>query len=126
MSLLSIFREGSLIVMFKVAIMGEYNVTKLKVELNTAYYQHRAELQYNLKEEFTQFSGKCNKTKRKKHRFFLLDMHDDFVRCADRIFELDNEMDTDDFDSILRNKKNNILFWFYHIYLWYLNKKFSK
>lgn len=72
MSLLSIFREGSLIVMFKVAIMGEYNVTKLKVELNTAYYQHRAELQYNLKEEFTQFAGKCNKTKRKKHRFFFL------------------------------------------------------
>lgn len=72
MSLLSIFREGSLIVMFKVAIMGEYNVTKLKVELNTAYYQHRAELQYNLKEEFTQFSGKCNKTKRKKHQFFFL------------------------------------------------------
>lgn len=68
MSLLSIFREGSLIVMFKVAIVGEYNVTKLKVELNTAYYQHRAELQYYLKEEFTQFSGKCNKTKRKKHR----------------------------------------------------------
>lgn len=97
MSLLSIFREGSLIVMFKVAIMGEYNVTKLKVELNTAYYQHRAELQYNLKEEFTQFSGKCNKTKRKKHRFFFF--------TADRIFELDNEMDTEDFDSILRNKK---------------------
>lgn len=97
MSLLSIFREGSLIVMFKVAIMGEYNVTKLKVELNTAYYQHRAELQYNLKEEFTQFSGKCNKTKRKKHRFFFF--------TADRIFELDNEMDTDDFDSILRNTK---------------------
>lgn len=24
---------------------------------------------------------------------------------ADRIFELDNEMDTEDFDSILRNKK---------------------
>lgn len=96
MSLLSIFREGSLIVMFKVAIMGEYNVTKLKVELNTAYYQHRAELQYNLKEEFTQFAGKCNKTKRKKHREKI---------TADRIFELDNEMDTEDFDSILRKKK---------------------
>lgn len=103
MSLLSIFREGSLIVMFKVAIMGEYNVTKLKVELNTAYYQHRAELQYNLKEEFTQFSGKCNKTKRKKHRVFL---------NADRIFELDNEMDTDDFDSILRNTKKIFCFGF--------------
>lgn len=72
MSLLSIFREGSLIVMFKVAIMGEYNVTKLKVELNTAYYQHRAELQYNLKEEFTQFAGKCNKTKRKKNTEIVL------------------------------------------------------
>lgn len=96
MSLLSIFREGSLIVMFKVAIMGEYNVTKLKVELNTAYYQHRAELQYNLKEEFTQFAGKCKKTNRKNHREKI---------TADRIFELDNEMDTEDFDSILRNKK---------------------
>lgn len=72
MSLLSIFREGSLIVMFKVAIVGEYNVTKLKVELNTAYYQHRAELQYNLKEEFTQFAGKCNKTKRKNTEKKLL------------------------------------------------------
>lgn len=72
MSLLSIFREGSLIVMFKVAIMGEYNVTKLKVELNTAYYQHRAELQYNLKEEFTQFAGKCTKTKRKNTEKKLL------------------------------------------------------
>lgn len=96
MSLLSIFREGSLIVMFKVAIMGEYNVTKLKVELNTAYYQHRAELQYNLKEEFTQFAGKCTKTKRKNTEKKI---------TADRIFELDNEMDTEDFDSILRNKK---------------------
>lgn len=103
MSLLSIFREGSLIVMFKVAIMGEYNVTKLKVELNTAYYQHRAELQYNLKEEFTQFAGKCTKTKRKKHREKI---------TADRIFKLDNEMDTDDFDSILRNTKKIFCFGF--------------
>lgn len=94
MSLLSIFREGSLIVMFKVAIMGEYNVTKLKVELNTAYYQHRAELQYNLKEEFTQFAGKCTKTKRKNTEKKLL-----------QIGFLSWIMDTEDFDSILRNKK---------------------
>lgn len=38
MLLLFIFREGSLIVMFKVVIVGEYNVIKLKVEFNIVYY----------------------------------------------------------------------------------------